>query len=144
MKGFKMNKELVKMGILSLVVVVAAAVITRCDEKKRCYPLIESDSKTATIPDREDNLIGTVIATKTYPNSVRDRGAERLSHSIFFIDADGNTKTAEYIGAIYYSDGNYIQGAGQAFNAERTGMKKTITQWRQTLYNFQKIQKEKE
>ena len=28
-----MNKELVKMGILSLVVVVAAAVITRCDEK---------------------------------------------------------------------------------------------------------------
>ena len=139
-----MNKDLMKMGILSLVVVVAAAVITRCDEKKRCCPLIESDSKTATIPDREDNLIGTVIATKTYPNSIGDRGVTRLSHSIFFIDTDGNTKTAEYIGAIYYSDDNYIQGAGQAFNAERTGMKKTIAQWHQTLQYFQPIQKEKE
>ena len=136
-----MNKESVKMGILSLVVV---AVITGCDEKKQRYPLIESVSKTATIPDREDNLIGTVIATKTYPNSIGDRGAKRLSHSIFFIDADGNTKTAEYIGAIYYSDDNYIQGAGQAFNAEQTGMQKKVSQWRQTLYNFQKIQKEKE
>jgi hypothetical protein len=136
-----MNKDLMKMGILSLVVV---AVITGCDEKKQRYPLIECVSKTATTPDREDNLIGTVIATKTYPNSIGDHGAKRLSHSLFFIDTDGDTKTAEYIGAIYYPDDNYIQGAGQAFNAERTGMKKTIAQWRQTLSYFQKIQKEKE
>lgn len=135
-----MNKDLMKMGVLSF---VAVAVITGCDEKEH-RPLIENTPKATSTLNPEDTLVGTVIATKTYPNSVGAYGAKRFSHSIFFIDTDGETKTAEYVGAIYYSDDDYIQGAGQAFNAERTGMKKTITQWRQTLQSFQPIQKEKE
>ena len=136
MKGFKMNKELVKMGILSLVVV---AVITGCDEEKQRYPLIESVSKTDTTPDWEDNLIGTVIATQSYTTRYSSDAS-----SLFFIDTDGNKNTAEYVGRLQYSHVDYIQGAGQAFNAERTGMQKTIAQWRQTLDCFQPIQKEKE
>ncbi len=137
-----MNKELMKMSMVSLAIAMG---MTGCDENtppKKA--LINNTSEATATPNPEDNLVGTVIATKTYPNSVGAYGAKRLSHSIFFIDTDGETKTAEYIGAIYYPDDHYIQGAGQAFNAERTDMKKTITEWRQTLDSFQPIQKEKE
>ena len=137
-----MNKELMKMSILSFAIAMG---MTGCDEDKPQKKALINNTPIATVtPNPEDTLVGTVIATKTYPNSVGAYGAKRLSHSIFFIDADGNTKTAEYIGAIYYSDDNYIQGAGQAFNAEGTGMKKTIAGWRQTLNYFQAVQKEKE
>ncbi|MBR5130361.1 MAG: hypothetical protein IKV03_03970 [Alphaproteobacteria bacterium] len=137
-----MNKDLMKMSILSFAIVMG---MTGCDEDKPQKKALINNTPIATVtPNPEDTLVGTVIATKTYPNSVGAYGAKRLSHSLFFIDTDGDTKTAEYIGAIYYPDDNYIQGAGQAFNAERTGMKKTIAQWRRTLDYFQKIQKEKE
>ena len=128
-----------KICLLSL---MATTVMTSCDDSKSLVEVIPEQKIVK--PNPEDTLVGTVIATKTYPNSVGAYGAKRLSHSLFFIDTDGDTKTAEYIGAIYYPDDHYIQGAGQAFNAERTGMQKTITQWRQTLQYFQPIQKEKE
>ena len=137
-----MNKDLMKMSILSFAIAMG---MTGCDEDKpQKKALINNTPEATATLNSEDTLVGTVIATKTYPNSVGAYGAKRFSHSIFFIDTDGETKTAEYVGAIYYSDDDYIQGAGQAFNAERTGMKKTITQWRQTLQSFQPIQKEKE
>ena len=137
-----MNKDLMKMSILSFAIAMG---MTGCDEDKpQKKALINNTPEATATLNPEDTLVGTVIATKTYPNSVGAYGAKRFSHSIFFIDTDGETKTAEYVGAIYYSDDDYIQGAGQAFNAERTGMKKTITQWRQTLQSFQPIQKEKE
>jgi hypothetical protein len=137
-----MNKDLMKMSILSFAIVMG---MTGCDEDKPQKKALINNTPIATVTlNPEDTLVGTVIATKTYPNSVGAYGAKRLSHSLFFIDTDGDTKTAEYIGAIYYPDDNYIQGAGQAFNAERTSMKKTIAQWRWTLDYFQKIQKEKE
>lgn len=137
-----MNKDLMKMSILSFAIVMG---MTGCDEDKPQKKALINNTPIATVtPNPEDTLVGTVIATKTYPNSVGAYGAKRLSHSLFFIDTDGDTKTAEYIGAIYYSDDNYIQGAGQAFNAEGTGMKKTIAGWRQTLNYFQAVQKEKE
>lgn len=136
-----MNKDLMKMSILSFAIVMG---ITGCDEDTPQKKALINNTPIATVtPNPEDTLVGTVIATKTYPNSVGAYGAKRLSHSLFFIDTDGDTKTAEYIGAIYYPDDNYIQGAGQAFNAERTGMQKTITQWRQTLNCFQAVQKER-
>ena len=137
-----MNKDLMKMSILSFAIVMG---MTGCDEDKPQKKALINNTPEATVtPNPEDTLVGTVIATKTYPNSVGAYGAKRLSHSLFFIDTDGDTKTAEYIGAIYYPDDHYIQGAGQAFNAERTGMQKTIAEWRQTLNYFQPIQKEKE
>ena len=133
-----MNKKTIMMLVSS------AVLLPGCDEWEPRRPLVDHTPKQVAEPNSEDTLIGTVIATKTYPNSVGAYGAKRLSHSLFFIDTDGDTKTAEYIGAIYYPDDHYIQGAGQAFNAERTGMQKTITLWRQTLNYFQPIQKEKE
>lgn len=137
-----MNKDLMKMSILSFAIAMG---MTGCDEDKpQKKALINNTPEATATLNSEDTLVGTVIATKTYPNSVGAYGAKRLSHSLFFIDTDGDTKTAEYIGAIYYPDDHYIQGAGQAFNAEHTGMQKTITQWRQTLDCFQPIQKEKE
>jgi hypothetical protein len=142
MKEFKMNKKMMTMSMLSLMV---ATVMTSCDEgTTQKKSLIDNLPKVEVKPNLEDNLIGTVIATKTYPSSVGAYGAKRLAHSLFFIDADDDKKTAEYVGAIYYPDDNYIQGAGQAFNAEQTGMQKKVSQWRQILHNFQKIQKEKE
>lgn len=131
-----MNKKMMKMGVLSL---VATTVITGCDESER-HLLIENSPKTVVAPNPEDNLIGTVIAIQTY---ARAHGTD--ASSLFFIDTDGNKKTAEYVGRLTYAlHGDFVQGAGQAFNAEQTGMQKTIAQWRQTLKNFQPIQKEKQ
>lgn len=126
-----------KICLLSL---MATTVITSCDDSKSLVEVIPEQKIVK--PNPEDTLVGTVIATQTV---ARARDCE--AHSLIFIDTDGNTKTAEYIGALYYLNSGYsqyIQGAGQAFNAERTGMQKTITQWRQTLQYFQPIQKEKE
>ena len=126
-----------KICLLSL---MATTVMTSCDDSKSLVEVIPEQKIVK--PNPEDTLVGTVIATQTVA-----RARDREAHSLIFIDTDGDTKMAEYIGALYYSNSGYsqyIQGAGQAFNAERTGMQKTITQWRQTLQYFQPIQKERE
>ena len=110
-----------------------------CDEWEPRRPLVDNTPKQVAEPNPEDTLIGTVIATQSYTTRYISDAS-----SLFFIDTDGNKNTAEYVGRLQYSHDDYIQGAGQAFNAERTGMQKTITQWRQTLDCFQPIQKEKE
>lgn len=119
--------------------VSSAVLLPGCDEWEPRSPLVDHTPKQVTEPNSEDTLIGTVIATQSYTTRYSSDAS-----SLFFIDTDGNKNTAEYVGRLQYSHGDYIQGAGQAFNAERTGMQKTITQWRQTLEDFQPIQKEKE
>ena len=128
-----MNKKTIMMLVSS------AVLLPGCDEWEPRRPLVDNTSKQVAEPNPEDTLIGTVIATQSYTTRYSSDAS-----SLFFIDTDGNKNTAEYVGRLQYSHGDYIQGAGQAFNAERTGMKKTITQWRQTLDCFQPIQKEKE
>ncbi len=132
-----MNKDLMKMSILSFAIAMG---MTGCDEDKpQKKALINNTPEATATLNSEDTLIGTVIATQSYTTRYSSDAS-----SLFFIDTDGNKNTAEYVGRLQYSHVDYIQGAGQAFNAERTGMQKTITQWRQTLEDFQPIQKEKE
>lgn len=128
-----MNKKTIMMLISS------AVLLPGCDEWESRRLLVDHTPKQVTEPNSEDTLIGTVIATQSYTTRYSSDAS-----SLFFIDTDGNKNTAEYVGRLQYSHVDYIQGAGQAFNAERTGMQKTITQWRQTLDCFQAIQKEKE
>lgn len=125
------------MSILSFAIAMG---MTGCDEDKpQKKALINNTPEATATLNSEDTLIGTVIATQSYTTRYSSDAS-----SLFFIDTDGNKNTAEYVGRLQYSHVDYIQGAGQAFNAERTGMQKTITQWRQTLEDFQPIQKEKE
>ncbi len=128
-----MNKKTIMMLVSS------AVLLPGCDEWEPRRPLVDNTPKQVAEPKTEDTLIGTVIATQSYTARYSSDAS-----SLFFIDTDGNKNTAEYVGRLQYSHVDYIQGAGQAFNAERTGMQKTITQWRQTLEDFQPIQKEKE
>jgi hypothetical protein len=128
-----MNKKTIMMLVSS------AVLLPGCDEWEPRRPLVDNTPKQVAGPNPEDTLIGTVIATQSYTTRYSSDAS-----SLFFIDTDGNKNTAEYVGRLQYSHVDYIQGAGQAFNAERTGMQKTITQWRQTLDCFQPIQKEKE
>lgn len=128
-----MNKKTIMMLVSS------AVLLPGCDEWEPRRPLVDNTPKQVAEPNSEDTLIGTVIATQSYTTRYISDAS-----SLFFIDTDGNKNTAEYVGRLQYSHGDYIQGAGQAFNAERTGMKKTIAEWRQTLNYFQPIQKEKE
>ena len=128
-----MNKKTIMMLVSS------AVLLPGCDEWEPRRPLVDNTPKQVDEPNPEDTLIGTVIATQSYTTRYSSDAS-----SLFFIDTDGNKNTAEYVGRLQYSHADYIQGAGQAFNAERTGMQKTITQWRQTLNCFQAIQKERE
>ena len=128
-----MNKKTIMMLVSS------AVLLPGCDEWEPRRPLVDNTPKQVAEPNPEDTLIGTVIATQSYTTRYSSDAS-----SLFFIDTDGNKNTAEYVGRLQYLHVDYIQGAGQAFNAERTGMQKTITQWRQTLDCFQPIQKEKE
>ena len=74
-----MNKDLMKMSILSFAIVMG---MTGCDEDKPKKKALINNTPIATVtPNPEDTLVGTVIATKTYPNSVGAYGAKRLSHS---------------------------------------------------------------
>ena len=78
----------------------------------------------------EGQKIGSLVATANTPNGI-----------VYYLDTDGNPKTAEYIATTTASSRGEIQMSAQLFNNEqRTITKMTLKKWRSFSDQFQRVQ----
>ncbi len=74
--------------------------------------------------------IGTVIDTVVVENKYQTK-------VFYLIDTDSNKQDAEYVGYVSGSS----QVVGQAYNAKKIGMQKTLGEWQNCLRGFERIYK---
>lgn len=80
-----------------------------------------------------DRTVGTVIDTVVVENKYQTK-------IFYLIDSDSNKQDAEYVG--YVSTGiGASQMVGQAYNAKKIGMQKTLREWNNCLRGFERIYK---
>lgn len=78
----------------------------------------------------EGQKIGNLVATANTPNGV-----------IYYLDTDGNSKTAEYIATTTTSSRGEIQMSAQMLNNDQRQITRmTLKKWRDFSDQFQRVQ----
>ena len=80
-----------------------------------------------------ERSIGTVIDTLVVENKYQTK-------VFYLIDTDLNKQDAEYVGYVDSHIGA-SQMVGQAYNAKKIGMQKTLGEWQNCLRGFERIYK---
>lgn len=81
-----------------------------------------------------DHTVGTVIDTQIVKNNYQTR-------AFYLINTDTNTQDAEYVGYVFSGILSSSQVVGQAYNAKKLGMQKTLYEWQKCLSDFERIRK---
>ncbi|MBQ8250399.1 MAG: hypothetical protein IJY92_00625 [Alphaproteobacteria bacterium] len=100
--------------------------------------LILSGCKDDIIPSHAsfvegDNTLGTVIDMQVVENKYQTK-------AFYLISTDANKQDAEYVGYVSGMSSS-SQLVGQAYNAKKLGMQKTLYEWQKCLSDFERIRK---